>query len=108
MVKFLSNLLLFVKKICKFGYGYPVSVYLDTRLRKTDRGATDMHSSTNNTTPDPFSTADLRNALQPGQWLKLEDLPSPFAQDEALLLCRVSRKKWVTWVPEHGEYLLAL
>ncbi len=46
--------------------------------------------------------------LQSGQWVQLEKVPSPFAQDEALLLCEISENRWLTWVPDHGEYLLEL
>lgn len=46
--------------------------------------------------------------LESGQWVKLKELPNPFAQDEALLLCEISEDRWLTWVPAHGEYLLEL
>lgn len=46
--------------------------------------------------------------LQAGQWLNLEDLPSSFAHNQALLLCQLSPYQWLTWIPEHGEYLLNL
>ncbi|ACK69906.1 hypothetical protein PCC7424_1464 [Gloeothece citriformis PCC 7424] len=43
---------------------------------------------------------------QPGMWIPLEELPSPFAHDEALLLCQLSKNRWVSWIPDHGEYIL--
>lgn len=46
--------------------------------------------------------------LESGQWVQLEKLPNPFAQDMALLLCEISEDRWLTWVPDHGEYLLEL
>lgn len=46
--------------------------------------------------------------LQPGQWLILEKVPSPFAHAEALLICQLSPREWLTWIPEYGEYLLSL
>jgi uncharacterized protein YqcC (DUF446 family) len=47
-------------------------------------------------------------ALESGQWVQLKEVPSAFAQDEALLLCEISQNQWLTWVPNHGEYLLEL
>ena len=44
--------------------------------------------------------------LQSGAWVCLKDLPHPFAHDEALLLCKVTEGKWLTWIPNYGEYLL--
>lgn len=46
--------------------------------------------------------------LESGQWVQLKEIPSTFAQDEALLLCEISDNQWLTWVPNHGEYLLEL
>ena len=67
-----------------------------------------MQSLTPKTIKANFTQAALENALQPGQWLKLESVPSPFAYDEALLLCRVSQREWISWVPNYGEYILTL
>jgi len=39
-------------------------------------------------------------------WVKLLELPSPYAADEAMLLCQASASSWVAWVPEHGEIVL--
>jgi hypothetical protein len=50
----------------------------------------------------------LWQKLQPGQWLTLEDLPSQFAENQALILCQVTPHHWITWVPNHGEYCLIL
>ncbi len=57
---------------------------------------------------DSFSQLLFFPELQPGQWIVLEKLPSIFAYNEALLLCRVSKYQWMTWIPEYGEYLLNL
>lgn len=55
-----------------------------------------------------LSLSTLWEFLQPGEWLNLEELPSPFAGSQALLLCEVSSNKWVTWIPNYGEYCLIL
>jgi hypothetical protein len=39
-------------------------------------------------------------------WVQLQELPSPYCQDEALLLCQESEDVWVAWIPEHGEAVL--
>ncbi|MEL6135842.1 MAG: hypothetical protein AAFQ61_10350 [Cyanobacteria bacterium J06626_23] len=39
-------------------------------------------------------------------WVKLLQLPSYFAYDQALLLCQASDDTWAAWVPDHGEVLL--
>jgi hypothetical protein len=55
-----------------------------------------------------FSAASFQKRLKPGLWLKLEALPSPLADNQALILCQVSPNKLVTWVPNYGEYCLIL
>jgi hypothetical protein len=57
---------------------------------------------------DEFSLKNLRQMLQPGQWLNLEDLPSPLAHNQALIICQVSTHQWLTWIPNYGEYCLIL
>ncbi len=57
---------------------------------------------------DSISLDRYLSSLQPGQWLTLEDLPSEFAENQALILCRLSAHRWLTWVPNHGEYCLVL
>ena len=39
-------------------------------------------------------------------WVKLIDLPNPYAADEAKLLCQASPHSWVVWVPDHGAVVL--
>lgn len=39
-------------------------------------------------------------------WVKLVQPPSPYAGDEAKLLCQHSGQAWVAWVPGHGEVVL--
>lgn len=39
-------------------------------------------------------------------WVKLLELPSEYALDEAKLLCQKSDNAWVAWVPNHGEVVL--
>ncbi|MEB3292268.1 MAG: hypothetical protein VKJ24_03835 [Synechococcales bacterium] len=36
-------------------------------------------------------------------WVKLLELPSPYAFAEAMLICLASPDTWVAWVPDHGE-----
>jgi len=57
---------------------------------------------------DSVSFDQYLSSLQPGQWLTLEDLPSNLAENQALILCRLSTHHWLTWVPNHGEYCLVL
>jgi hypothetical protein len=57
---------------------------------------------------DEFSPKNLLQILQPGQWLNLEDLPSPVAHNQALIICQVSSHHWLTWIPDYGEYCLIL
>ena len=39
-------------------------------------------------------------------WVKLLQLPSEYAADEAKLLCQESADTWVAWVPSHGQITL--
>ncbi|MUL38893.1 hypothetical protein [Gloeocapsopsis dulcis] len=39
-------------------------------------------------------------------WVKLLQLPSEYAFDEAKLLCQESLDTWSAWVPDHGEVVL--
>lgn len=39
-------------------------------------------------------------------WVKLWQVPSAYAADEAKLLCQASDNAWVAWVPDHGEVVL--
>ncbi len=39
-------------------------------------------------------------------WVKLLQPPSPYAAQEAKLLCQESGNTWVAWVPDHGEIVL--
>jgi hypothetical protein len=43
---------------------------------------------------------------QPNIWMKLTQLPHPFAHDEALLLCQHSPTAWVVWIPDYGEAII--
>jgi hypothetical protein len=45
-------------------------------------------------------------SFEPGNWVKLLELPSPYSFEEALLLCSLSDDKWVAWIPDHGEVVL--
>jgi hypothetical protein len=39
-------------------------------------------------------------------WVKLNQPPSDYSQEEALLLCEKSDGVWVSWIPGHGEIVL--
>jgi hypothetical protein len=39
-------------------------------------------------------------------WVQLQEPPSPYSHDEALLLCRHSETEWIVWIPEYGEMVL--
>ncbi|GAB4308012.1 hypothetical protein VKI22_02640 [Cyanobacterium aponinum UTEX 3221] len=39
-------------------------------------------------------------------WVKLNQAPNPYAEEEALLLCEKVPGVWVSWIPGHGEMLL--
>ncbi len=39
-------------------------------------------------------------------WVKLLELPNPYSDDEALLLCQHSEREWVVWIPNHGEAVI--
>ncbi len=43
---------------------------------------------------------------QPNTWVKLLELPNPYTQDEALLLCEDAPETWDVWIPEYGETTL--
>lgn len=39
-------------------------------------------------------------------WVTLLEKPSDFASDEAKLICQESPDIWVTWVPNHGQFVV--
>lgn len=39
-------------------------------------------------------------------WVKLQQCPTPYSHDEALLLCQHSDTEWIAWVPDYGEIVL--
>ena len=39
-------------------------------------------------------------------WVRLYFAPTPFSEDEALLLCHCCNGYWLAWVPGYGEILL--
>lgn len=39
-------------------------------------------------------------------WVKLNQLPHDYSQEEALLLCEKSAGVWVSWIPNYGEIIL--
>lgn len=54
----------------------------------------------------PPATCAPATTLPDPVWVKLAVLPSPYSNDEALLLCRQSEDEWVAWIPDHGEVVL--
>jgi len=39
-------------------------------------------------------------------WVRLLELPNPFCNEEALILCQHSDSEWVAWIPDYGETIL--
>jgi hypothetical protein len=39
-------------------------------------------------------------------WVRLLDPPTPFCDEEALILCQHSDSEWVSWIPGYGEAIL--
>ena len=62
----------------------------------------------NKTSQSISSDSFLWKKLQPGEWLTLEELPNQFAENQALILCQIAPHRWLTWVPNYGEYCLRL
>ena len=70
------------------------------------------------TAPVYFTASTLEEAIASGwslvchitytrdTWVKLLQLPSCYAFDEAKLLCQDSPETWIAWVPDHGEVVL--
>ncbi|BAZ38600.1 hypothetical protein NIES4101_45390 [Calothrix sp. NIES-4101] len=44
--------------------------------------------------------------FQVGNWVKIQEIPSPYSFDEAMLLCQISNHEWITWIPDYGEAIL--
>lgn len=44
--------------------------------------------------------------VEPCTWVELLYSPSPFSDNEALLLCQCG-DQWLAWVPDYGEILLS-
>ena len=60
--------------------------------------------------PKNWSSKPELNLAEPeshsSTWVKLQQPPSPYSYDEALLLCKHSDTEWIAWVPDYGEILL--
>ncbi|MBE9171327.1 hypothetical protein IQ238_28810 [Pleurocapsales cyanobacterium LEGE 06147] len=39
-------------------------------------------------------------------WVRLLEPPTPFCDEEALILCQHSDSEWVAWIPDYGETIL--
>lgn len=51
-------------------------------------------------------TSTAKPQWQPSTWVQLQEPPSTYSHDEALLLCPHSETEWVVWIPEYGETIL--
>ncbi len=60
--------------------------------------------------PQNWSSQPHLNVAEPqwqsSIWVKLEEQPTPYSHDEALLLCQHSDTEWIAWVPDYGEIVL--
>lgn len=70
---------------------------------KLDTSLQSLYNSGLPITSHPF---DLKPEYEANSWVKLLQLPNPFSDEEALLLCQQSEDEWVAWVPNHGETIL--
>lgn len=43
---------------------------------------------------------------QADTWVKLRDRPTPYSDDEALLLCETAEGLWIGWVGDFGQITL--
>lgn len=43
---------------------------------------------------------------QSSRWVKLQEQPSPYSHNEALLLCQHSDTEWIAWVPDYGQIVI--
>jgi hypothetical protein len=48
------------------------------------------------------------NGHEPSTWVHLLESPSPFAYEEAFLLCQKSEDEWIAWIPDFGEIVLKI
>jgi hypothetical protein len=55
-----------------------------------------------------FLSSTLNPKVRPDIWIKLSELPSPYAHDEALLICQHSPSTWIVWIPDHGEAIMEI
>jgi hypothetical protein len=42
----------------------------------------------------------------PQMWVRLRDRPTPYSDDEALLLCETQAGEWIAWVGDYGQIRL--
>jgi hypothetical protein len=54
----------------------------------------------------PQHWSNLSAVAPTSTWVRLREQPSPYCQDEALLLCRHSETEWLAWMPDYGELVL--
>lgn len=52
-----------------------------------------------------FASAN-RSQFQPYTWVNLREQLSPYAFDQAWLLCEYPEGQWAAWVPDLGEVVL--
>jgi hypothetical protein len=60
--------------------------------------------------PQNWSSKPELNTAEPecpsSTWVTLQEPPSPYSHDEALLLCQHSDSEWIAWIPDYGEIVL--
>ena len=68
-------------------------------------------STFNSPFPSPLSSETHsieQKTLESGSWVRLLEKPNHFSFEEALLLCEISDREWLTWIPNYGQQTLNL
>lgn len=53
-----------------------------------------------------FAQNNNQSQFQPYTWVNLREQLSPYAFDQAWLLCEYPEGQWAAWVPDLGEVVL--
>jgi hypothetical protein len=53
-----------------------------------------------------FSNYSFAEEFTNGTWVKLQEKPSEYSYDQAVLLCPESSEHWLAWIPDYGQALL--
>ncbi len=70
-----------------------------------DKGAVQPNLSPSVWSIKPYLNPS-QNSFRASTWVQLLELPTPFSNDEALLLCHEFGDLWVAWIPGYGEAVL--